>query len=71
MPHVLSNDQITSAFMNLVVPCEPNFIPAQMEIREASSERGKVPIRVCLLGNDMQTYKVFSLPEDSFKQLTR
>ncbi|KAI2780027.1 anaphase-promoting complex, cyclosome, subunit 4-domain-containing protein [Daldinia loculata] len=70
-PHVLSNDQITSAFMNLVVPCEPNFLPAQMEIREASSERGKVPIRVCLLGNDMQTYKVFSLPKDSFKQLTR
>ncbi|KAI1654284.1 anaphase-promoting complex, cyclosome, subunit 4-domain-containing protein [Daldinia decipiens] len=70
-PHVLSNDQITSAFMNVVVPCEPNFIPAQMEIREASSERGKVPVRICLLGNDMQTYKVFSLPEDSFKQLTR
>ncbi|KAI2626536.1 anaphase-promoting complex, cyclosome, subunit 4-domain-containing protein [Hypoxylon sp. NC1633] len=66
-PHSLSNDQVASAFPILTVPSEPgesSFVPAQMEVREASSERGKIPARVCLLGNDSQTYKVFALPED-------
>ncbi|OTB09784.1 hypothetical protein K445DRAFT_323643 [Daldinia sp. EC12] len=66
-PHILSDDQVTSAFRNAVMPCESNFVPARMEVKEASSERDRVPIRVCLLGNDMQTYKVFSLPEELFK----
>ncbi|KAI1824853.1 anaphase-promoting complex, cyclosome, subunit 4-domain-containing protein [Xylaria intraflava] len=65
-PHELTNDQVTSVFLNMVVPCEPPFAPAQMEIKEASAERGRLPPRVCLLGDDMQTYKVFALPEDPF-----
>ncbi|KAL7627099.1 hypothetical protein AAE478_003875 [Parahypoxylon ruwenzoriense] len=64
--HVLSNEQVTSIFLNMVVPYQPGFIPAQMEVKEASSERGKIPPRVCLLGADAQTYKVFALPEETF-----
>ncbi|KAI1384528.1 anaphase-promoting complex, cyclosome, subunit 4-domain-containing protein [Hypoxylon trugodes] len=63
-PHVLNNNQVTSLSKNMIVPCEPNFVPAHMEVKGASSERGKIPPRVCLLGNDSQTYKVFALPED-------
>ncbi|KAI1458241.1 anaphase-promoting complex, cyclosome, subunit 4-domain-containing protein [Annulohypoxylon moriforme] len=70
-PHVLSNDQVASVFMNLTVPCEPGFTPALMEVREASSERGSIPPRVCLLGNDLQTYKVFALPENEFGGVTK
>ncbi|KAI8960282.1 anaphase-promoting complex, cyclosome, subunit 4-domain-containing protein [Daldinia sp. FL1419] len=69
--HILSDDQVTNAFINVVVPTEPSFVPAHMEVKEASSERDKVPVRVCLLGDDMQTYKVFALPEGSFTQLKR
>ncbi|KAI1376808.1 anaphase-promoting complex, cyclosome, subunit 4-domain-containing protein [Hypoxylon crocopeplum] len=65
-PLVLSNDQVTSLFLNMTVPCEPSFVPAQMEVKGASSERGKIPPRVCLLSTDSQTYKVFALPEDPF-----
>ncbi|KAI1128554.1 anaphase-promoting complex, cyclosome, subunit 4-domain-containing protein [Nemania abortiva] len=64
--HELTNEQVTSVFLNMIVPCQPSFVPAQMEIKEASVERGKLPPRMCLLGNDMQAYKVFALPEDPF-----
>ncbi|KAI0549467.1 anaphase-promoting complex, cyclosome, subunit 4-domain-containing protein [Xylaria curta] len=67
-PHELTNEQVTGVFLNMIVPCQSGFIPVQMEIKEASMERGKLPPRVCLLGNDMQTYKVFALPEDPFGQ---
>ncbi|CAJ2506065.1 Uu.00g001950.m01.CDS01 [Anthostomella pinea] len=66
-PHVLSNEQVTSLFLNMTMPCEPAFVPAQMEVKEASFNRGKLPPRVCLLGSDMQTYKIFALPEDPFR----
>ncbi|KAI2464147.1 anaphase-promoting complex, cyclosome, subunit 4-domain-containing protein [Annulohypoxylon bovei var. microspora] len=65
-PHVLSNAQVASLFLSIPVPYEPSFVPALMEVREASSDRGKIPPRVCLLGNDLQTYKVFALPGDEF-----
>ncbi|GAP86422.1 putative anaphase-promoting complex component Cut20 Apc4 [Rosellinia necatrix] len=70
-PHELSDEQVAGVFLNMVVPCPPDFAPAQMEIREASAERGKLPPRVCLLGSDMQTYQVFALPEDPFGEALR
>ncbi|POS76498.1 hypothetical protein DHEL01_v205107 [Diaporthe helianthi] len=39
------------------------FVPIRMEVMQASDARGGVPARVCLLGKDGVTYKVFSLPE--------
>ncbi|KAI0022065.1 anaphase-promoting complex, cyclosome, subunit 4-domain-containing protein [Xylariomycetidae sp. FL0641] len=63
-PHVLDNQQVETLFVNFAVPCEAGFVPTHMEIKEASSERGKLPPRVCLLGRDSQTYKVFALPDD-------
>ncbi|KAI0419968.1 anaphase-promoting complex, cyclosome, subunit 4-domain-containing protein [Xylaria grammica] len=65
-PHELTNEQVANVFLNMIVPYQPDFVPVQMEIKEASTERGKLPPRLCLLGNDMQTYKVFALPEDPF-----
>lgn len=70
-PHVLNNDQVTSVFRAFIVPCESGFVPVQMEVKEARSERGKIPPRACLLGNDLQTYKVFALPEDLFGEAAR
>lgn len=42
-----------------------SFVPVRMEVMEASDARGGVPARVCLLGKDEVTYKVFSLPEQA------
>lgn len=63
-PHALSMDQVASVFPNVTVPLEDGFVPGQMELREASTSRGRIPARVSLLGKDGQTYKVFSLPEN-------
>ncbi|KAI1862462.1 hypothetical protein JX265_009176 [Neoarthrinium moseri] len=63
-PHVLSTGEVTSVFPNVLIPSEGNFAPVQMEVKQASSDRGDFPARVCLLGNDLQTYKVFSLPAE-------
>ncbi|KAI0014015.1 anaphase-promoting complex, cyclosome, subunit 4-domain-containing protein [Xylariaceae sp. FL0662B] len=70
-PHTLSNDQVTGVFVNMIVPCEAGFVPLQMEVKEGNSERGKIPPRLCLLGRDLQTYKVLALPEDQFGQAVR
>ena len=40
-----------------------SFVPLRMEVREASNARGGVPARVCLLGKDEVTYRVYSLPD--------
>lgn len=40
-----------------------SFVPVRMEVMQASDARGGVPARVCLLGKNGVTYKVFSLPE--------
>jgi anaphase-promoting complex subunit 4 len=62
--HVLSTEQLISALPNMVVPSENGFVPVQMEVKEDSSERGKIPARVCLLGDDLLTYRVFALPAE-------
>lgn len=62
-PHMLSTEQVLNVFPNMVVPGDGDFVPVQMEVKEARSERGKIPPRVCLLGSDMQTYRVFALSE--------
>lgn len=38
------------------------FRPVRMEVLEANDSRGGVPARVCLLGEDGVSYKVFALP---------
>lgn len=42
-----------------------SFVPVRMEVMEASDARGGVPARVCLLGKDEVTYKVYSLPDQA------
>ncbi|KAH9906466.1 anaphase-promoting complex, cyclosome, subunit 4-domain-containing protein [Xylariomycetidae sp. FL2044] len=73
--HILTNDQVTSVFLNMTLPSDPSsssssaFVPTQMEVREASFERGKLPPRICLLGGrDLSTCRVYALPEDPFGQ---
>ncbi|ORY69465.1 anaphase-promoting complex component Cut20/Apc4 [Pseudomassariella vexata] len=65
-PHALSTEQVTSVFLNLIMPGDGGFMPMQMEVKEACSERGKFPARVCLLGDDLQTYRVLALPASFF-----
>lgn len=40
-----------------------SFGPVHMEILGADDSRGGVPARVCLLGKDEVSYKVFALPD--------
>ncbi|KAJ0118432.1 hypothetical protein J7T55_009215 [Diaporthe amygdali] len=40
-----------------------SFVPVRMEVMEANDSRGGVPARVCLLGKDGVSYKVYSLPD--------
>ncbi|EJT81403.1 hypothetical protein GGTG_01383 [Gaeumannomyces tritici R3-111a-1] len=40
------------------------FRPVWMEVKRPSSGRGRMPSRVCLLGSDKVTYKVFAVPDD-------
>jgi anaphase-promoting complex subunit 4 len=44
------------------IPSSAGFLPVHMEVVEGSSERGEIPARVCLLGKDKVTYKVYALP---------
>lgn len=40
------------------------FRPVWMEIKRPGNGRGRMPARVCLLGSDKVTYKVFAIPDD-------
>lgn len=40
------------------------FTPIQMEVQRASTLRGEIPGRVCLLGRDRALCKTYALPED-------
>ncbi|KAI1818821.1 anaphase-promoting complex, cyclosome, subunit 4-domain-containing protein [Poronia punctata] len=66
--HELTDEQVKSVFLNMVVPCPPGFVPVQMEVKEARTERGTLPHRVCLLGSDIMTNIVFALPDNPFKE---
>jgi anaphase-promoting complex subunit 4 len=46
------------------VPSGAGFVPIHMEVVEASAQRGDIPSRVCILGKDKVTYKVYSLPRN-------
>lgn len=46
-----------------------SFVPVRMEVMQASDARGGVPARVCLLGKDRVTYKVYALPEVQMLQV--
>lgn len=63
-PHSLSDEEVRTAFSPLELADGSSFVPVQMEVKQASSARGEIPARVCLLGNDQVTYKVFALPEN-------
>lgn len=40
------------------------FIPIQMEVQKASTLRGEVPARICLLGRDRTMLKTYSVSND-------
>lgn len=43
------------------VPVDDDFSPVRMDVHNASDARGPLPARVCLLGKDRCTYRVFEL----------
>jgi anaphase-promoting complex subunit 4 len=57
--------QVKDVFASTDVSSEKDFRPVQMEVREACSDRGRIPARVCLLDEDLETYRVYAIP-DSF-----
>ncbi len=52
------------AFWSAEVPTEAGFLPVCMEVVGPSSARDSIPARVCVLGKDSMTYKVFALPPE-------
>jgi anaphase-promoting complex subunit 4 len=45
-------------------PEKSAFEPVHMEVVRSNSLRGEIPARVCLLGKDKVTYKVYAIPKE-------
>jgi hypothetical protein len=60
----LSTATVKQAFeaLDTDITEDGNFMPVQMEIREPADVRGALPTRICLLGSDHKTYRMFALP---------
>lgn len=43
------------------LPEDASFTPIRMDVQDATDARGEVPARICLLGSNRSTYKVFAL----------
>ena len=63
-PLQLDSGQLGDTFTEAGIPDVPGFVPIHMEVVEASSQRGEIPARVCLLGKDRTTYKVYAFPKN-------
>lgn len=43
------------------LPEDRAFVPVQMEVQKATDARGEMPPRVCLLGRDRATWRVYTI----------
>ncbi|KAJ0167617.1 Anaphase-promoting complex subunit 4 [Colletotrichum tanaceti] len=62
------SQQLQGEHTTATIPEDPSFTPVRLDVQKASSARGDVPARVCLLGANRTAYKVFSLgagPDDT------
>ncbi|GKT43951.1 uncharacterized protein ColSpa_04132 [Colletotrichum spaethianum] len=62
------SEQLQGEDTTVTLPEDPSFTPVRMDVQDASDARGEVPARVCVLGANRTTYKVFSLgagPDDT------
>ncbi|TID02836.1 Anaphase-promoting complex subunit 4 [Colletotrichum higginsianum] len=62
------SQQLQGEYTTATIPKDTSFTPVHLEVQKASSARGDVPARVCLLGANRTAYKVFSLgagPDDT------
>ncbi|EFQ28492.1 anaphase-promoting complex component Cut20/Apc4 [Colletotrichum graminicola] len=55
------SQQLQGEVTTTTLPEDPSFVPVRMDVQDASDARGEVPARVCVLGANRTTYKVFSL----------
>ncbi|KAL1846099.1 hypothetical protein VTK73DRAFT_353 [Phialemonium thermophilum] len=62
-PVRVEGDDVTSVFSTARFGNADGFAAAQMQVVEASRIRGDIPARVCLLGRDQVTCRVYALPE--------
>ena len=60
----LSEEEVLDRFWSVAVPSDTTFSPLQMEVASASTARGDVPARLCVLGQDRAAYRVFALPDE-------
>ncbi|TQN65656.1 Anaphase-promoting complex subunit 4 [Colletotrichum shisoi] len=62
------SQQLQGEHTAATIPEDASFTPVHLDVQKASSTRGDVPTRVCLLGANRTAYKVFSLgagPDDT------
>ncbi|KAK2000619.1 anaphase-promoting complex component Cut20/Apc4 [Colletotrichum falcatum] len=55
------SQQLQGGVTIATLPEDPAFVPVRMDAQDASDARGEAPARVCILGANRTTYKVFSL----------
>jgi len=61
----LHRNEALAAFWSAEIRAGAGFTPIRMEVVGPNGSRGKIPARVCLLGSDLTSYKVFALPAAS------
>ncbi|WYZ40498.1 hypothetical protein EsH8_IV_000839 [Colletotrichum jinshuiense] len=67
VPTALSK-QLEGEYTTCALPEDPAFTPVRMDIQDATNARGEVPARVCLLGSNRTTYRVFNIsPGNMFR----
>jgi anaphase-promoting complex subunit 4 len=61
----IGDDGLTGEIHTFNIPTDPSFNPVQMEVHKAGDVRGHIPARICVLGSNRTTYKVFHWSDGS------
>lgn len=60
--HQIDASRAVQIFDGINLGTLDGFEPCNMEVRPGSHKKGKIPARVCLLGRDKCTYRVYGIP---------
>ncbi|OLN81792.1 Anaphase-promoting complex subunit 4 [Colletotrichum chlorophyti] len=58
---VAVSKQLQGEYTTTTLAEDSTFTPMRMDVQDATDARGQTPARVCLVGSNRSTYKVFSL----------
>ncbi|KAF6806842.1 anaphase-promoting complex component cut20 apc4 [Colletotrichum sojae] len=61
LPSPIPISKVQGGYKTAVLPEDASFTPVRMDVQDAADARGEVPARICLLGSNRSTYKVYAL----------